>query len=313
MSRWSVIGSGVAGLCVATLLAEQGETPEVIVSDETPASHWAGGMLAPFCEGESAPEQVIELGQRAASWWAQRVDGVARQGTLVVAAPRDAAELTRFARMTRQHQWRDPAQLEPELAGRFARGLFFPDEAHLNPRDAMRQLRASLEARGVVFHRGKPGGTVIDCRGIHAADRQPDLRAVRGEMLILQCDELHFSRPVRLLHPRFPCYLVPRADGLFMLGATMVESDDASPISARAMMELLGAAWSIHPALAEARIVESGTGRRPAYRHNLPEVRYRDGVFSLNGMYRHGFLLAPAMAQQLMQLLSQESNDAHRT
>ena len=231
----------------------------------------------------------------------------------MVAAPRDAAELTRFARMTRQHQWRDPAQLEPELAGRFARGLFFPDEAHLNPRDAMRQLRASLEARGVVFHRGKPGGTVIDCRGIHAADRQPDLRAVRGEMLILQCDELHFSRPVRLLHPRFPCYLVPRADGLFMLGATMVESDDASPISARAMMALLGAAWSIHPALAEARIVESGTGRRPAYRHNLPEVRYRDGVFSLNGMYRHGFLLAPAMAQQLMQLLSQESNDANRT
>lgn len=313
MSRWSVLGSGVAGLCVATLLAEQGETPEVILSDETPASHWAGGMLAPFCEGESAPEQVIELGQHAAGWWAQRVDGVARQGTLVVAAPRDTAELTRFAHMTRQHQWRDPAQLEPELAGRFARGLFFPDEAHLNPRDALRQLRASLEARGVVFHRGKPGGTVIDCRGIHAAPCQPDLRAVRGEMLILQCDELHFSRPVRLLHPRFPCYLVPRARGRFMLGATMVESDDASPISARAMMELLSAAWSIHPALAEARIVESGTGRRPAYRHNLPEVRYQDGVFSLNGMYRHGFLLAPAMAQQLMQLLSQESNDANRT
>jgi len=311
MSRWSVLGGGVAGLCVATLLTEQGETPEVILSDETPASHWAGGMLAPFCEGESAPEQVVELGQRAAEWWSQRVDGVAQQGTLVVAAPRDGAELTRFARMTREHQWRDPALLEPELAGRFARGLFFPGEAHLNPRDALQQLRATLEARGVPFHTGKPRGTLIDCRGIHAAARQPDLRAVRGEMLILQCDELHFSRPIRLLHPRFPCYLVPRADGQFMLGATMVESDDASAISARAMMELLSAAWTIHPALAEARIVESGTGRRPAYSHNVPEVRYRDGVFSLNGMYRHGFLLAPAMAQQLMQRLSQEVTHAN--
>lgn len=311
MSRWSVLGGGVAGLCVATLLTEQGETPEVILSDETPASHWAGGMLAPFCEGESAPEQVVELGQRAAEWWSQRVDGVAQQGTLVVAAPRDGAELTRFARMTREHQWRDPALLEPELAGRFARGLFFPGEAHLNPRDALQQLRATLEARGVPFHTGKPRGTLIDCRGIHAAARQPDLRAVRGEMLILHCEELHFSRPIRLLHPRFPCYLVPRADGHFMLGATMVESDDASAISARAMMELLSAAWTIHPALAEARIVESGTGRRPAYSHNVPEVRYRDGVFSLNGMYRHGFLLAPAMAQQLMQRLSQEVTHAN--
>lgn len=311
MSRWSVLGGGVAGLCVATLLTEQGETPEVILSDETPASHWAGGMLAPFCEGESAPEQVVELGQRAAEWWSQRVDGVVQQGTLVVAAPRDGAELARFARMTREHQWRDPALLEPELAGRFARGLFFPGEAHLNPRDALQQLRATLEARGVPFHTGKPRGTLIDCRGIHAAARQPDLRAVRGEMLILQCDELHFSRPIRLLHPRFPCYLVPRAGGHFMLGATMVESDDASAISARAMMELLSAAWTIHPALAEARIVESGTGRRPAYSHNVPEVRYHDGVFSLNGMYRHGFLLAPAMAQQLMQRLSQEVTHAN--
>lgn len=311
MSRWSVIGSGVTGLCVATLLAEQGESLEVIVSDETPASHWAGGMLAPFCEGESAPEQVIELGQRAAGWWAQRIEGVEQQGTLVVASPRDGAELTRFAQMTREHQWRDPAQLEPELAGRFARGLFFPGEAHLNPRDALRQLRASLEARGVVFHAGKPSGTLVDCRGIHAADRQPELRAVRGEMLILHCEDLSFSRPIRLLHPRFPCYLVPRPGGRFMLGATMVESDDASPISARAMMELLSAAWTIHPALAEARIVESGTGRRPAYRHNVPEVRYQDGVFSVNGMYRHGFLLAPALAQQLMQLLSQEAHHAN--
>ena len=83
MSRWSVVGSGVAGLCVATLLAEQGETPEVIVSDETPASHWAGGMLAPFCEGESAPEQVIELGQRAAK--------LARHAVLEPAARAQAA------------------------------------------------------------------------------------------------------------------------------------------------------------------------------------------------------------------------------
>lgn len=310
--RWSVLGSGVAGLCVATLLAERGEAVEIITQpDCRAASHWAGGMLAPWCEAESAPPEVIEWGQHAAGWWAKRVDGVQQQGTLVVAPPRDSRELTRFASMTQQHQWVAPGDVEPALENRFARGLFFAREAHLDPRRALQQLQDTLKEAGVPFHSGQPGGKIIDCRGIHAADQQPALRAVRGEMVILHTPDICLSRPVRLLHPRFPCYLVPRANGHLMLGATMVESHDSSPISAKAMMELLSAAYSLHPALAEARIVESGTGLRPAYRQNLPEVRYENGRFSLNGLYRHGFLLAPIMAENLMRRLTQETPHAN--
>jgi glycine oxidase len=310
--RWSVLGSGVAGLCVATLLTERGEAVEIITQpDCRAASHWAGGMLAPWCEAESAPPEVIEWGQHAAGWWAKRVEGVVQQGTLVVAPPRDSRELTRFASMTQQHQWVAPGDVEPALENRFARGLFFAREAHLDPRRALQQLQDRLKEAGVPFHSGQPGGKIIDCRGIHAADQQPALRAVRGEMVILHTPDICLSRPVRLLHPRFPCYLVPRANGHFMLGATMVESHDSSPISAKAMMELLSAAYSLHPALAEARIVESGTGLRPAYRQNLPEVRYENGRFSLNGLYRHGFLLAPIMAENLMRRLTQETPHAN--
>ncbi|BCQ47703.1 hypothetical protein ERHA55_52300 (plasmid) [Erwinia rhapontici] len=67
--------------------------------------------------------------------------------------------------MTRAHQWVEPASLEPALEGRFARGLFFAGEAHLDPRSALHQLRATLQRRGIPFHTGNPGGTVIDCRG----------------------------------------------------------------------------------------------------------------------------------------------------
>jgi len=235
------------------------------------------------------------------------VNGVEFNGTLVVAPPRDTAELTRFARMTHAHQWVSPSLIEPALEQRFSRGLFFAAEAHLDPRRAMQQLRTTLEQGGTRFHSGPPTGRIIDCRGMYAKDRLPGLRAVRGEMMILQCHDVHFSRPVRLLHPRFPCYLVPRADGHFMLGATMVESHDTSAISARAMMELLSAAYAIHPALAEARIVESGTGLRPAWPDNMPDIHHADGVYALNGMYRHGFLLAPVMAEKLMQKLRQEN------
>ena len=309
MSRWTVLGCGVAGLCVATLLAERGEDVDIIGDDSRqPASWFAGGMLAPWCESESAPQEVISLGQHAAGWWQQRVSSVAHQGTLVVAPPRDSQELNRFARMTEQHQWVDPGDIEPLLAGRFARGLFFAGEAHLDPRLALTEMREKLLQRGVRFDATQPSGRVIDCRGMHAKADLPRLRAVRGEMVILHSDEVQFSRPIRLLHPRFPCYLVPRRNGHFMLGATMVESDDASPISARAMMELLSAAYAIHPALAEARVVESGSGLRPAYPANLPEIHYQNDTYYLNGMYRHGFLLAPMMAEQLMQRLFGEQS-----
>ncbi|TGU52601.1 FAD-dependent oxidoreductase, partial [Mesorhizobium sp. M2D.F.Ca.ET.148.01.1.1] len=90
----------------------------------------------------------------------------------------------------------------------------------------------------------------VDCRGIAAGDAA--LRGVRGEMLILRMPDVSLSRPVRLLHPRFPLYIVPRADHHFMAGATMVESDEAGPVTVRSMMELAGAAFAVHPAFGEA-------------------------------------------------------------
>ena len=122
-------------------------------------------------------------------------------------------------------------------------------------------------------------------------------------MLILRTPELRLSRPVRLLHPRFPLYIVPREDHHFMVGATMIESSATGPITARSTMELLNAAYALHPAFGEAEIVETGVGLRPAFPDNLPHVEWMGGVLSINGLYRHGFLLAPAMAQKAADLL----------
>lgn len=314
MGHWCVLGSGVTGLCVATALIERGESCEVITAPEAPAaSQLAGGMLAPFCEAESAPEYVLSAGQQALAWWQAHVSGVAQKGTLVLAPPRDSRELNRFAERTERHQWVEPGNLEPDLEGRFSRGLLFSDEGHLDPRQALTELRQRLVDQGVVFHQGPPKGQVIDCRGMAASDALPDLRAVRGEMVILQTHEVILERSVRLLHPRFPCYLVPRSNGVFMLGATMVESNDTSPVSVRGLMELLNSAYTIHPAFAEARILETGAGLRPAFADNLPDIRYRDGIFYVNGMYRHGFLLAPVMAERLMQQLEEAPCESNTT
>jgi glycine oxidase len=315
--RASVIGAGVAGLTCAIELAERGVSVAVYERGATlgtAACSWqAGGMLAPWCECESAEPLVAQLGQEATEWWSARVPGVVRKGTLVVAHSRDAGELTRFARRTEQHTEVDGAQiaqLEPDLAGRFQSGLFFPSEAHLDPRVALNALVTRLRQLGAVVYFGTEvtpavlgdsgygaEHVVIDCRGLAAREALRDLRGVKGEMVLLRQRELSLSRPVRILHPRIPLYVVPRGEGVFMVGATMTESDESRQVTARSVLELLSAAYALHPAFGEAEIVEIGTGVRPAFADNLPRIRERGGVLFINGFYRHGFLLAPALAR----------------
>ncbi|QEL26487.1 glycine oxidase ThiO [Bosea sp. F3-2] len=319
----AVVGAGVVGLACATELLARGA--RVTVHERGPrigaeaCSWYAGGMLAPWCEGESAEEPVIRLGQQAADWWDHHAGGVARNGTLVVAPSRDRSELRRFGQRTSHFEEIDGeaiAGLEPHLAGRFSRGLFFASEAHLDPREAIATLAERLAAKGAAIHFGSAvepadldADIVLDCRGLSACDVLPELRGVKGEMLLLRSDEIRLSRPVRLLHPRIPLYIVPRADGLFMVGATMIENSERGRISARAMLELLGAAYALHPAFAEAEVVEIGTDARPAFPDNLPRLTRRGRVIHVNGLYRHGFLLSPAMAGMAADaVLNPESN-----
>jgi glycine oxidase len=81
-----------------------------------------------------------------------------------------------------------------------------------------------------------------------------------------------------------------------MIGATSIESEDYG-VSVRSVLELLTAAYSIDPAFAEARVVEIGSGLRPAFPDNLPRIVIDKNVVSVNGLYRHGFLLSPVLAQ----------------
>ena len=311
--RVLVKGAGVAGLCLAHELSARGVA--VTVVERKPgfagaASWFAGGMLAPWCERESAEEAVLTKGIGAIDWWDDVLPGeVSRNGTLVVAPPRDAGELRRFASRTSGYEWLDTAaieRLEPALAGRFREALFFPGEAHLDPRRALARLRQKLVDRGIAFvTEASDNGQhdlVADCTGAAGTGDTPGLRGVRGEMLYLETSDVELSRPVRLIHPRIPLYIVPRDGGLFMCGATMIETDDGGPITARSLMELLNAAYALHPAFGEARLVETGAGVRPAFADNLPRALRAGQTITINGLYRHGFLLSPAVAAEAADL-----------
>jgi len=256
---------------------------------------------------------VIRLGQEAAHWWQTKTGCVTQNGSLVVAASRDTSDLKRFARRTdhfREIAGNEITQLEPDLGTRFTRGLFFETEAHLTPRIALKTLRERLAVDGVRFERRQASlekepnkGLLIDCRGFSARDRQPDLRGVKGEMLMLSCPEITLRRPIRLLHPRIPLYIVPRGDGIFMLGATMIESSATGHVTARSLLELLSAAYALNPAFGEAEVLEIGVDARPAFPDNLPRIRRDGNVITANGLYRHGFLLAPALGRMVAELI----------
>jgi glycine oxidase len=209
------------------------------------------------------------------------------------------------------------AALEPALGQRFENGLYLPGEGQLDNRQLLAALQQALESMKVTLHWNsprspedfRPGASgqpdwVFDCRGLGAKPQWPGVRGVRGEVLRVHAPEVTLLRPVRLVHPRYPLYIAPKQDHVFVIGATEIESEDMSPASVRSALELLSAAYSVHSGFAEARLLEISTKCRPTLIDNLPAVRLTaPHTIQINGLYRHGFLIAPAMLDVVMELL----------
>jgi len=128
----------------------------------------------------------------------------------------------------------------------------------------------------------------------------PQVRGVRGEVIWLHCPGHGLTRPARLLHPRHRVYIVPRPGDLLLIGASEIEAEDRSPASLRSVVELLAAAHSVLPPLAEARILRLDVNLRPALPDNNPRIDSDGPLLRINGLFRHGWLLAPALVDQAL-------------
>jgi len=236
-----------------------------------------------------------------------------------------------------QHQWQQLSrqqllELEPELGRSFHQGVYLPQEGQLGNRKLLIALQKELELLGVLwlehanvtsFEQQQSHCLVsynqdnskkliecdiaIDCRGVgarvseSAPKAQPldDLRAVRGELFQLFAPEVHLTRPIRLMHPRYQLYIAPKTKGFYVVGATEIESEDSAPMTVRSSMELLSAAYSVHPGFAEATIRQHVSQLRPAFSDNQPRINVQSRLIQVNGLYRHGFLIAPVVLKQL--------------
>ncbi len=156
----------------------------------------------------------------------------------------------------------------------------------------------------------RPSGERAGVRGVVSPHPNPlpegegvnplRVRGVRGEVIWLDCPGHGLTRPVRLLHPRHRVYIVPRSARDVLVGASEIESEDRSPVSLRTATELMAAAHSVVPALAEARILKLDVNLRPALPDNNPLVQWQRRKLTINGLFRHGWLLAPALVERAL-------------
>ena len=332
--RIGIAGAGLLGRLLAFTLARRGH--EVHVHDPASgpdargAAGWtAAGMLSPFAELETADERVFHWGLRSIELWPQILRELPvpvefhQQGSLLVAHREDLGAarrvldlLARKAPAGHEAQALDAkglAALEPAV--RAAHAWLLPSEGHMHTVQAMQALVGG--AKDVHWHWNSPVRRVVahsldvasgpeafdwvfDVRGVGARPQLP-VRGVRGEIFWLQAPGLGLQRPVRLLHARYRVYLVPRAPDLVVVGASEIESEDRSPVSVRTTVELLAAAHSIVPGLAEARVVHTETNLRPALPDNQPLIHTQPGLTRINGLFRHGWLIAPGLVETALE------------
>ena len=339
-SHIAILGAGLMGRLLALELARDGHRVQVFEAKgpeaDGAAARVAAAMLAPLAESAITEPGVVRMGQYGLTRWPQLIAQLdehvyfQQNGTLVVWHRQDAADASRLCGLFEKNRRLNaslPAlenlnaqrlqEVEPALQGRFQQGVYLPGEGQLDNRQLLAALETTLTRLGVNFHwhtpreatdfaPGTPGqpDLVIDCRGLGARSEWKDLRGIRGEVVRVHAPEVTLQRPTRLVHPRYPLYIAPKENHIFVIGATEIESDDMGPASLRSVMELLSALYTVHSGFAEARILEIATQCRPTLPNNLPALRWLgERTLQVNGLYRHGYMISPAMLDITLQLL----------
>jgi glycine oxidase len=327
----AVAGGGPIGLASAWRAAQRGLRVAVVDAGRPGAWEVAAGMLAPASEAEFGEDALAGLGlrsaERFAGFCAELGDtGLRPTGTLAVARDRDEAEaLERMLAFRRglglAVERLRPSQarrLEPALAPTVRLALDVPGDTSVDPRRLVAALRAACTREGVTLVDGEvtgvlregdraaglrladgrelPAGRVLLATGAHPLAGEVPVRPVRGQVL-------------RLRDPRGPgliertiraadAYLVPRADGRYVLGATMEERGHDLAATAGGVYELLRDMSEVVPGVLELELEEVGVGLRPATPDNLPAIGpgALPGLVWATGHFRNGILLTPLTA-----------------
>lgn len=301
----------------------------------------AAAMIAPISESIHAQSPMIELGFASQTLWPTVLAGLKEMdpnhqhvpfdsnGTLAISFPEEQECLLAhreklIARLPeRQNEIRmlyndEVGEMEPDLE-RFETAAYIANESNLGNREFLESTtRAIRKNASIVDHWALQGdGTelqrqydfIIDCRGagavqkpVHANDDEA-LVAVRGEAIRVRTNGLTLQRPIRVIQQRFSVFIVPKSDNVFVVGATDLDKHGTHAVTVKSSLDLLSAIYSLHPGFANAEIIEAIAGQRAVYREQTPRVTLSENIISVNGLSRQGWMVGPALNQQVQKLL----------
>jgi glycine oxidase len=230
---------------------------------------------------------------------------------------------------------RELRSLEPALAAGLPGGLLAESDHQVDPRLLHAALLAATDALGVRTMVGTAtvdvqggravgvvladgtrlgAGTVVlaagawsqHCAGV-PAEFAPPVRPVKGQTLRLRLPGApRMDHVVRGRVKGVPVYVLPRADGEYVVGASSEETGFDQTPRAGAVYELLRDAQSLLPELGEAVLAEVCTGLRPGSPDNAPLVGPSglDGLVHATGHFRNGILLSPVTADGVAELIT---------
>ncbi len=337
-ARAAVVGAGIVGRLAALGLARRGVRVTVFdrgdLVAKTACSFAAAGLLAPVAEALAAADpRLYAIGMASRRLWGSLAEELglpaipqSAQGSLALASAHDKVETEELkdkisrvlpAVQVMELTRAELGRLEPSFDGEPLAGLLIPDEGHVDSRAALEIFRLALSSHPLVTLRlgkavqdvapfrvdAEAFDLVIDARGLGAKVDVRGLRGVRGEIVEVHAPEVRLTRPVRVLHQRYPIYVVPRGKDHYAIGATAIESDSLAPVSVKSTLELLSAAYALHPGFRYASVTELFAQARPAFDDHWPRIDAAPGLVRVNGLYRHGFLLSPLVVEAIMRLI----------
>lgn len=328
-----IVGSGIVGRLIAWHLCQRNYEVHIFTKGSTQSedacSSIAAGMISPFAELPILPLSWHKLGLTALKWWPKILSTLPGhvyyrdQGTLVICSPSQKALLQHYIAQIKHKvpdisisilNERELQKIEPALCGKIGCHLM---DAQISPAELFLAMNNyflnkqvawypfqqvhTITAKKIISDKGYyEFDKIIDCRGIGAKNVIPTLRGVRGEIIFCHAPRVDLLHTIRLLHPRFPCYIVPMENKKFALGASQIESESTAAITMQSAVELMSQALLVHPGFHDANIIQMQAACRPTMPNHLPYLQSEEGVSMLNGMFRHGFMLAPALTSELI-------------
>jgi glycine oxidase len=339
----AVIGGGLIGCAIAFELACLG-IQVTILEQSLPAreASWAGaGMLSPLGH-RSHPASLEALMRASRAAYPALLERILENtdvavpfgapGKIEVAFARsEEVQLERVEKEAGVHALsrEDALRMEPALSPAITTANHFPEDAFVDNRMLGKALWHAAAHRGVVFRLGAPAlslttsnqrVTSIQLAGsrisapvvviaagawsarIEGLPRPLPIEPVRGQMIALHW----LPQRIRSILESERCYLIPRAGGRVLVGATIERVGFDPRTTTAGIHSLLAGAIELVPAIAEAEVAEHWTGFRPGTPDDLPVLGPDpeiEGLLYATGHYRNGILLAPITSTLIAELV----------